>query len=218
MKRREEATTAALGAPAPSTIQDPADVGPGRPSVKWTDDRLVRACLHGDGDAWQALIMKYRRLIYSVPVKYGATPDDANDVFQAVCVELYAHLPKLQRAESLPAWLATVARHQSFHWKRGRTKRLEREGGDLDVAEASAAVSDEDLLERTQEEQLVREALLELPVRCRQLVSKLFFEQPPRPYAEIAAELGLATGSIGFIRGRCLKKLQQSLAKAGVAR
>jgi len=43
----------------------------------------------------------------------------------------------------------------------------------------------------------------------------LFFEGSARPYQEIAKELGIATGSIGFIRGRCLKKLRQALEKGG---
>ena len=36
-----------------------------------------------------------------------------------------------------------------------------------------------------------------------------------RPYAEVAQSLGIATGSIGFIRGRCLEKLRGGLAKLG---
>ena len=44
----------------------------------------------------------------------------------------------------------------------------------------------------------------------------LFFSEPPLPYAEVAKRrLGLATGSIGFIRGRCLKKLQRALQDSG---
>jgi len=43
----------------------------------------------------------------------------------------------------------------------------------------------------------------------------LFFECPPRPYQEIARDLGLATGSIGFIRGRCLEKLRKRLEEMG---
>jgi DNA-directed RNA polymerase specialized sigma24 family protein len=39
----------------------------------------------------------------------------------------------------------------------------------------------------------------------------LFFEQPPLPYEEVAKRLGLATGSIGFIRSRCLHRLQKLL-------
>jgi DNA-directed RNA polymerase specialized sigma24 family protein len=47
------------------------------------------------------------------------------------------------------------------------------------------------------------------------MVSMLFFDDPPRPYQEVAKELGIASGSIGFIRGRCLKKMRQLLEEKG---
>jgi DNA-directed RNA polymerase specialized sigma24 family protein len=43
------------------------------------------------------------------------------------------------------------------------------------------------------------------------MVHLLFYEQPPVPYEQVAAELGLAVGSIGFIRGRCLQRLRRIL-------
>jgi hypothetical protein len=43
----------------------------------------------------------------------------------------------------------------------------------------------------------------------------LFFETPPRPYAEVAKELGLAQGSIGFTRENCLERLRRQISKAG---
>ncbi|HEV7551812.1 MAG TPA: sigma-70 family RNA polymerase sigma factor, partial [Candidatus Angelobacter sp.] len=61
----------------------------------------------------------------------------------------------------------------------------------------------------------VRDAISTLPKRCNQMVAMLFFEDPPRPYDEVAKELHLATGSIGFTRGRCLKKLRQLLEEKG---
>jgi len=54
-----------------------------------------------------------------------------------------------------------------------------------------------------------------LPPRCRQMITLLFFEQPPQPYQEVAERLGLARGSIGFIRGRCLKRLKRILEDKG---
>jgi len=62
---------------------------------------------------------------------------------------------------------------------------------------------------------MVRDALVELSPRCERMVRMLFFENPPRPYQEIARELDLATGSLGFIRGRCLEKLKKQLEKMG---
>jgi DNA-directed RNA polymerase specialized sigma24 family protein len=46
-------------------------------------------------------------------------------------------------------------------------------------------------------------------------VHMLFFEEPARPYQAIAESLGIATGSIGFIRQRCLEKLRRRLGEIG---
>ena len=67
-----------------------------------------------------------------------------------------------------------------------------------------------------QREQLVREAILKLPLRCREMVRLLFFTFPPKPYKEVAEQLGLAVGSIGFIRRRCLTRLQRALERLGL--
>lgn len=73
---------------------------------------MVAECLAGNEQAWSALIEKYKRLIYSIPTKYQASPEDAADIFQAVCLELFSELPRLRKAESLRAWLVTVAHPQ----------------------------------------------------------------------------------------------------------
>jgi RNA polymerase sigma factor (sigma-70 family) len=64
-------------------------------------------------------------------------------------------------------------------------------------------------------EQLVRDAIAQLPPRCREMIELLFFESPPLPYADVAQRLGLARGSIGFIRGRCLERLKKILEAKG---
>ena len=48
------------------------------------------------------------------------------------------------------------------------------------------------------------------------MITLLFFEHPPQPYNEVAEKLGLARGSIGFIRGRCLKRLKTNPAGEGL--
>jgi len=75
------------------------------------DRRLVMACLRGDQSAWAALIDKYQRLIYSIPIKYGGSAEDAADIFQAVCLELYAELSRLRNTDNLRPWLMTVTAH-----------------------------------------------------------------------------------------------------------
>lgn len=178
------------------------------------DEKLVQACLNGDEKAWERLIDKYKRLIYSVPVKYGFSPEDAADLFQNVCVDLYTNLSKLRKIESLRSWLITVATHKCFHHKRQRRQDVELDAMEQEVAE-DLAPAPEVVLHEVQEEQAVRDAIVRLSPRCAELVRMLFFEQPPLPYTEVAQKLGLATGSIGFIRGRCLSRLQKILGELG---
>ena len=186
------------------------------PGVSWSDERLVKECLRGNEAAWSALIEKYKRLIYSIPIKYRASREDAADVFQAVCMELFCELPKLRKAGSLRSWLISVTAHKAFHWKEKQKRRsgVEDEGPveDFPATALNPLVA---LIEEVEEEQLVREAVLRLPPRCREMVQLLFFQDPPVAYAEVARRLGLATGSIGFLRGRCLKHLQGILEKSG---
>lgn len=83
-----------------------------------------------------------------------------------------------------------------------------------DVHLPDAAPGIERLLEEAEREQQLRDAIGQLPPRCRKMVQMLFFEHPARPYAEVARELGLAEGSIGFVRGRCLDKLRKLIEQS----
>ena len=59
-----------------------------------TDERLFGECLKGNEEAWNAVIDKYRALIYSVPIKQGLPPDGATDVFQEVVCHCCRVCPK----------------------------------------------------------------------------------------------------------------------------
>jgi RNA polymerase sigma factor (sigma-70 family) len=186
------------------------------PSPAWDDERLVRACLEGDEGAWNALVEKYKRLIYSIALRYHASPDDAADIFQSVCLELFSELSRVRQAAALRGWLITVTTHAALRWRRRTVRRDQVERPDLDAAvigDTRATVeNDRQALEAAQD---MREAIARLPERCQAMLRMLFFEDPPRPYAQLAASLGLATGSIGFIRGRCLEKLRRIVTDNG---
>lgn len=183
-------------------------------SRTWDDVRLVKECLAGNEEAWSRLIDKYKALIFSVPVKYGLPQHEAAEVFQATCVELLQRLPELRKPRALPKWLALVAHHQCFRWKLQQQRLVSRDAEpDLPVPGTPAIA--ENLLQQTQEEQMLREALSGLTPQCRRLMEMLFFENPPRSYTQAAAALGLEPGSIGFTRQKCLQRLRRRLGELG---
>ncbi|MGB8654281.1 MAG: sigma-70 family RNA polymerase sigma factor [Candidatus Acidiferrales bacterium] len=182
----------------------------------WPDARLVEECLKGNQEAWFALIDKYKRLIYSIPVKYGFSTDDSADIFQSVCLELLSQLQKLRKPKALPKWIMQVTAHKCFHRQR-QQRRVELSDPGDEVFQKSIAPKAEELLKQAEEEQGLRQAIAELPPRCEQLIRMLFFEEPVRPYQEVARTLGIAAGSIGFIRQRCLERLRKRLLEVGLS-
>lgn len=176
------------------------------------DERLVELCLEGQADAWEELVERYKNLVFSVPIKFHLTPEDSADVFQCVWMELYQELPRLRKAGAVRSWLMTVALHQSYRMKQARRPVTALSEATEAVDPSSTAAS---LLAGVEREQMLRDALRRLPPRCGELLTMLFFHDPPLPYAEAARRLNLAEGSIGFIRGRCLKKLKTILEEAG---
>ena len=184
--------------------------------IDWGDAQLVQGCLQGNEAAWSALVDKYKNLIFSIPIKYGFSTDDSAEIFQSVCVELLTELPKLRNPKALPKWIMQVTSHRCFHHKR-RAQRTENRDMASEFIEQPAPERADAILKEAEEEQILRQALLSLPPRCRELIHMLFFEEPARPYDAIASQLGLATGSIGFIRQRCLERLRKRLTEAGFA-
>jgi RNA polymerase sigma factor (sigma-70 family) len=140
-----------------------------------------------------------------------------DDIFQQVCLELFAELPRLRKTDALAGWLITVTAHLSFHWKQKRRRRAEHEMSDVEEAQLEApGAPPPDLGEAVDPERLIREAVAQLSPRCQEIIRLLFYEQPPIAYRDLAERLGLATGSIGFIRGRCLARLQRVIERSGI--
>ena len=183
-----------------------------------SDEQLIGRCLKGDQEAWSALIDKYKNLIYSIPIKLGMH-QDAGDIFQSVCIDLLSELPRLREHRALPKWLMQTCYHKCLHYQRAadRLVELAPEGADSNAAPPASSADDlpEQMLVQLEQEQILRDAISELPEKCERMVRLLFFEFPPRPYENIAEELGMATGSIGAIRGRCLAYLRKHLEKRG---
>src|SRR6266567_9233703 len=150
-------------------------------AVVWNDTLLVKECLAGSEEAWSLLIEKYKALIYSIPVKYGLPPQEAADVFQATCTELLVRLPELREPRALPKWLMQVAHHESYRYKRQGQRVVSRDG-DHELPEPETPPIAENLVQQTEEEQILREAMGVLTPQCRRLVELLFYEVPARPY------------------------------------
>ena len=184
-------------------------------SRRRSDRELVHECVKGHEEAWNALVDRYKNLIFSIPIRYGLSREEAADVFQTVCLKLVQELPKLRNPKALPKWLMQVTAHHCVQRKRQNARMVSQDDEETSIPEAGAPPEAELNFREVEEEQMLREAMAELPPRCRELIHMLFYEDPSRPYEQVAASLGLATGSIGFLRQKCLDRLKRQLDALG---
>src|SRR6266571_1328080 len=89
------------------------------------DAELIAACLEGDGDAWEVLVNRYRRLIYSIPFKWGLSREDAMEIFQAVWLDCFQELHLLRDIDRLQAWLVRIAVRKCHRFKTTRAGKFE---------------------------------------------------------------------------------------------
>lgn len=177
-----------------------------------SDHDLIERCLAGENDSWRTLVRRHHGLVYAVLRKMGLSPEDAEDVLQEAFITLLRKLHTVRDRQRLGLWLAVTARRRALDRVDRARYRLESqipEGYDGPAATPSA-VDELLLLERRA---LVRRALATLPERCRNLLRMLHEEDPTPSYRDIAQRLGVAEGSLGPTRMRCLQKLRAALER-----
>ena len=178
------------------------------------DVQLVAACQKGNEQAWDALVTRYERLVYTIPSRYGLTPSEVEDVFQSVWLSLLKNLDRLREPDRISAWLVTTARREC--WERRRGADYERTvSNNLDSVlfdKEGEEQSPEEVVTAYREHENLREALGNLGERCQRLLWLLYYDSTIPSYADVAEKLDMPIGSIGPMRARCLKKLKGILS------
>jgi len=187
-----------------------------------SDGALLRACQGGDRAAREALIHRYKRLIYSIPVRCGLSAEDAADVLQTVYVKLFEKLQDLHDERHLVGWLITTATREARRMQKKNGRCVGLPEADPDAPEDSSQdellatdPSPDEVILQLEEERMVEQAMEELGGRCRKLIEMLYFTDPAPSYLEIAQCLQMSPGSVGPTRARCLEQLRKILQSKG---
>jgi len=181
------------------------------PAVTPSDQHLVKGCLTGDSQSWEILLERYKRLIYSVPVRFGFDHDDRHEVFQIVCLEILKNMPSIREAGKLRSWILTITIRESNDLLRRKYADREKIDAVHEKPVPERAVDTLSIYLEAEREAILREAVAEMPSRCRTLIELLFFSESKVDYGTAGAAVGLSKESVGSIRLRCLDKLKRIL-------
>jgi RNA polymerase sigma factor (sigma-70 family) len=169
-----------------------------------SDLELLRACRRGDQDAWELLVARYERLVFSVALRNGVTREEAADITQMTFIALLESIGKLRQDQRLASWLMSVARRMA--WR-------QRQRSNRECLGVESVSSPEDPIADWERIAVVHEGLVRLGSGCRDLLLALYFDPASPSYAVIAERLGRSIGGIGPMRARCLERMRALLGE-----
>jgi RNA polymerase sigma factor (sigma-70 family) len=177
---------------------------------------LVAAVRDGDKQAWDELVERYAPLIWSICRRHQLSHADTEDVGQTVWLSLVNQLDLIREPAALAGWLATTTRRECLRVQRaGRGPNTADGALDAENLPDQRAEAPEHELLAAERHAALRAAFTQLPPAGQQLIAMLIAD-PPLPYAEISARLGIPVGSIGPTRSRCLDRMRRHPAIAAL--
>jgi RNA polymerase sigma-70 factor (ECF subfamily) len=141
------------------------------------DAALVRDVISGRPEAFNVLVRRWERKVYSFLVYLTGRSEDAFDMCQEVFLSAYRHLGQLKDAQKFSQWLFRIARNTAFSHAR-REHEEETSLKDHDPAEGSSGVTlgEAGQWERGELTILVEKALAELPLEQREAIVLKFYQ------------------------------------------
>ena len=183
----------------------------GRPDRSARMAVLVDAARSGSEDALGELVTELSPTLWQVARAAGLSTEDAMDVVQTVWLRLVDNLGEIRSSAAVIGWLVMTTKREA--WRvRALARRNLPAGEEWFSALPDHAPGSEEQVINDDQRRALWLALGRLSPLCQELLRIVAFV--PRPdYQAVAAKLGMATGSVGPTRGRCLAKLRALLTQ-----
>ncbi len=183
---------------------------------------LVRSAVDGDAAAWKALVEGLSPLVWSVVRAHRLSDADGHEVYQTVWFRFAQHLGRIREPDKAGSWLASTARNECLKTLRSLSRLTVTDDPQLldriseDGTPEQSLLDSEEAAAHSERVRRLWQEFDKLGDRCRRLL-RVLMASPPPSYQEVSAALGVAVGSIGPLRQRCLRRLRARLDARGTS-
>ncbi len=184
----------------------------GEKCVNMDEIELIRRSQEGDGEAFGALIERYKSKVFCLAYGFARDRATADDLAQEVFIKAYFSLPRFKARSEFGTWLYRIAVNHAKDYLRKKRSRMKDVSID-EVGEGRLAAegkSQDDARSEEERRRLVLSALERLPEKYRVILTLRDIEG--MPYEEISRVLGLSAGTVDSRLHRARQKLRQKLA------
>jgi len=206
--------------PSASTARNVSGDTPEPDRLNDSDESLLATyCMTGEMDAYEQLVHRYEREIYSYLRRFLGDADMAEDAFQGTFLQVHLKCGQFQEGRRFRPWLYSIATNQAIDLQRRnkRHKAVSLDGGrtteedelgslvDLLVNKDPGPVAH---LESSERRQWIRDAVSRLPETLRSAVTLVYYQG--LKYREAAEALDVPVGTVKSRLHSALLKLNQA--------
>ncbi|HZZ28184.1 MAG TPA: sigma-70 family RNA polymerase sigma factor [Pirellulales bacterium] len=188
---------------------------------KTDEELLMEHRLRGGRRAFELLVQRYERELYSYLRRYLSDATMAEDVFQATFLQLYLKADQFEEGRKVRPWLYTIATNQAIDAQRRNRRHkmvsLDRRGHHHDTQDDVGSLLDlltskeplaVDNLETDERRQWVQQAIAELPEALREAVLLVYYQG--MKYREAAEVLDIPVGTVKSRMHAAILKLNEA--------
>ena len=166
---------------------------------------LVRRCVSGDAAAWEEIVQRYHRRIYSVCYRFAGDAENAQDLTQEVFIKIYRTLNTYDSGKgAFMTWVTTITRNLLVdHFRKSKGDRItdsldsvpeHEDAQPLSEQIADRGVSPDGAVQRRETGEMVHLALQKLSPELREAV--ILRDLQDMDYREIATALRVPEGTV----------------------
>ena len=167
---------------------------------------LIRRCISGDAGAWEEIVQRYHRRIYSVCYRFAGDAENAQDLTQEVFIKMYRTLNTYDSGKgAFMTWVTTITRNLLVdHFRKSKGDRItdsldsvpseHEDAQPLSEQIADGGVAPDRAVERRETGEMVHLALQKLSPELREAV--ILRDLQDMDYREIATALRVPEGTV----------------------
>lgn len=185
-----------------------------------SEKEIIESVLGGDANAFEELVLRYEKTVYSLAVRMVSDREDAADMTQEAFIKAYNSLSSFRGDSRFSVWLYRITTNVCLDFLRSKSRRpqvsltvVDDDDGDVQLDIPDPAADPEDQLMKRLGMQSLSEGLKLLPDKQRQIL--VMRELGGMSYAEIGAALSLEEGTVKSRIFRARKRLCAYLLESG---
>ena len=177
------------------------------PTEVSTDERLIKAAVAGDDEAFTELVRRHKRKVFHIVARFARNNSELDDICQEIFIKIYQSLRKYRGDAPFEHWASKIAVNSCYDALRKR----QREGNEvpMEVADLPAAAATSEEIRGDDAWDILKPALAKLRPEDRLVITLLSLEE--KSVREISALTGWGESKVKVRAFRARKELKRIL-------